>query len=267
MNENEFSIFSSWDPRAETPAELGQRILKNFDSLSQMSPHFKDWWFSDHSLKVEDLLDEEPEVIEEKLRTSLRPLETMRGRMTEMVELGVRRDDFRNPQPNGGYAITASNGFENSPFTVSLQAHGGGIVNPRAGIRSAQFETGADPDTAIIAYPLFKEVLKSIVAAWDVRHAQAYSGMLEKLWHEPSKLFLDLAWMTYLAPELAEQVTPPSNVLVEHMDDGGLLMIAAEETFDTENPKHMAAARSILEALEDVNAAEEEKWNRLWPSR
>jgi hypothetical protein len=267
MNEKRFSIFSSWDPRPETPAGLGLRMLKNLDLLSRISPYFKDWWFMDHSLNVEDMLDEDDDVIEEKLRESLRPLTTMRGRMTEMVELGVRRGDFGEPEPNGGYTITADNSIDASPHYVSLQAHGGGIVDPRAGYRSAVLETAADPDPAIIAYPLFKEVLKSLVAAWDVRHAQAYSGMLEKLWNEPSKLFLDLAWMTYLSPELAEEVTPPSDVLVEHMDGGGLLLIAAEETFDTDNPKHVAAARSILKALEDVNAVHEEDCERLWPSR
>ena len=33
----------------------------------------------------------------------------------------------------------------------------------------------------------------------------------------------------------------------------GLLLIAAEETFDVSNPNHMAAAQSIADALEPLN--------------
>jgi len=267
MNENEFKIFSSWNPRPETPAGLGHRMLKTLDALRDISPHFRDWSFSDHRLRISDLLDEDSEVILEKLRESRIPIESARERMTEVVEFGVRQGDFGEPEPNGGYTITASNIFENSPYGVSVQVHGGGIVDPRAGYRSAEFKTGSNPTPEIIAYSLFKQTLKSIVAAWDVRHAQAYSGALREFWNKPSKLFLDLAWMTYLSPELAEQVTPPSDALVERTEDGGLLMIAAEETFDTKNPQHMAAARNILSVLEDVNAADEEQCKRLWPRR
>jgi len=85
------------------------------------------------------------------------------------------------------------------------------------------------------------------------------------LWHQPHKLDLDLAWMTYLSPPRARKVTPPRGVLVEHTDDGGLLMMAAEETFDTANPKHMAAARSILASLTELNAEFERMWQLLWP--
>jgi hypothetical protein len=124
-----------------------------------------------------------------------------------------------------------------------------------------------DPDPAIVSYPVFKAALMSIVAAWEVRAAHAYSRRLSQLWAKPHSLFCDLAWMTYLSPELAQKVTPPVDVLVEHTDNGGLLMIAAEDTFDTANAKHMAAARSITSALEGINADEERRWQLLWPTR
>jgi hypothetical protein len=49
-------------------------------------------------------------------------------------------------------------------------------------------------------------------------------------------------------------VTPlPAPVLVEHLPNGGLLMSATAETFDIENPSHMAAARSIAAAIAPLN--------------
>jgi hypothetical protein len=47
--------------------------------------------------------------------------------------------------------------------------------------------------------------------------------------------------------------------LIERTRDGGLLMIAAEETFDIANPDHVARARSIVNALAPLNAEEAER--------
>jgi hypothetical protein len=257
-----FKIFASWEPRAETPQILGERMLGNLDALSDVSPFFGDWQL--HDLRL-DPLEMDPEEFDEQFFR----LDEVREHMPEIVEHGVRRNDDGEPEPSGGYTIIARNDDSNPSRYVSLYARGGGIVNPRAGLRFVKFSSSEDtaPDCAIVSYPVFKAVLKSVVSAWGVRHAQAYSDRLSKLWRQPSKLFLDLAWMTYLSPELAQNFTPPRDVLVEHVDDGGLLIIAAEETFDTANPKHMAAAQSILKSLAAINAEEEKLSDRLWPRR
>jgi len=68
------------------------------------------------------------------------------------------------------------------------------------------------------------------------------------------------AWIQYLCPWLAEKITPPSTVLVEHLPNGGLLMSATTETFDVDNPKHLAAARDMAAAMAPLNALP-------WPSK
>jgi hypothetical protein len=65
--------------------------------------------------------------------------------------------------------------------------------------------------------------------------------------------------MIYLSAPLASRIKPPSDVCVEQMPDGGLLMAATEETFNGDNPKHMAAARSIVASLEPFNAKQLEE--------
>ncbi len=269
MNAKQFTISSTWDPRPETPETLGKRMLRNLDALIDISPYFGEWWFLDFRDDIEDMIEgglDEAEIVR-RISGHDVPLENARGRMTEVVEYGVRRDDDWQPEPAGGYSITAVNSLADSSDHVSLSAHGGGIVDPRAGLRCAGFETADDPEPSIVSYPVFKAVLKSIISAWEVGWADAYSDDLRKLWHEPHPYSLDLAWMTYLSPPLARKVTPPPDVLVERTDDGGLLMIAAEETFDTANPKHMAAARSIQASLAGLNAEMEAEADRLWPAR
>jgi hypothetical protein len=269
MNGRRFSVVSGWQPRPESSETMGHRLLTNLEALADVSPYFGDWWLADHRVSIEDMIEQDidPDVVAKILRESQVPLEEARNRMAEVVEYGVRRDDDGVPEPEGGYGVSAFNynDTEDPPYGVTLSAHGAGVANPRAGLRYAQLETVDNPDPAIVAYPIFSAVLKSIVAAWDVRYAQAYSKALSGLWKKPNKPFFDLSWMTYLSPELGQKVTPPGDVLVERMGDGGLLLIAAAETFDTNNPKHMAAARSILASLADLNAEMEAEYERLWP--
>ena len=222
-------------------------------------------------ISAEEMVEKELDIetIKSIFLNSMLSLENVRDRMTQVVEYGVRRNHFRNPEPGGGYSIVASTDDADLSHYLTLHAHGGGTLDPRAGLRFASLETAdnAEPDPAIVSYPVFKSALTSLVSAWDVRIARAYSRRLKELWNTPHARFLDLAWMTYLSPELAQNVTPPGDVLVEHVDNGGLLMIAALETFDTAKAKHMAAARSITNALEGVNTDEERRWQLLWPTR
>ena len=246
MEVNQFEIYSLWSWREETPDELGERMLRNLDALAAISPLFQDWTFL-------DLFPDALEMNEDNLQELLFPLDEVRPRMTQMVERGVCQDDDGQPESEGGYSVIAFCGENQSPQAVTLKAHGGGIVEGRQ--REATFETSdsiaADP--AIVAYPAFKAVLLSLVESWDVDWARAYSSELRPLWKETYRQRFDLAWITYLSAPLASRIVPPKDALVERTKDGGLLLIAAEETFDASNPMHMAAAQSIAVALEPIN--------------
>ncbi|HYA79629.1 MAG TPA: hypothetical protein VED87_01705, partial [Methylocystis sp.] len=59
---------------------------------------------------------------------------------------------------------------------------------------------------------------------------------------------------------LAQKIAPPTTALVERLPGGGLLMTAATETFDVNNPNHMAVADDMAAAMAPLD--------RLpWPSR
>ena len=65
---------------------------------------------------------------------------------------------------------------------------------------------------------------------------------------------LRLAWISYVSPRFAPLVSPPSTAITEYRPDGGLLMAATDETFQTANPKHLAVAQDILAAVASLNA-------------
>jgi len=272
MKANRFLIASSWEAREESPSQIGQRMLRSLDALTSVCPFFRPWWFADLSLstdKMSEMMDEgaPPEDF-------CISLDDVRDSMAEMVERGMVTDDSDEPDPGGGYSISAHNTMRTSPQSVGLRAHGGGRINkayPNAGLRYANFETayGEPPDPAIVAYPVFRQVLLTIVSNWEVDYAQAYSHEIMDAWRPiPWRRYFDLSWMTYLSARLAKQITPPTDVLTERTPDGGLLMIAAEETFDVANPRHMAAARSIVKSLTPFNAPADDKDRSLignWP--
>ena len=261
MSVKQFSVCSSWEPRAETAERLGQRTLTNLDTLSGIHPYFCDWQFL-------DLRRDPMEMTRDNVHEFLFPLDEMRGHMTAMVESGVRLNDDREPEPAGGYAVSVSTENPDPSRAVTLHARGGGVVDLRAGLRFANFDTSQMLRRTMRS---FRIRFSSPCSCRSSRHGMSVTPRpiqtISKLWNQPSKHFLDLAWMTYLEPALARKVAPPRDVLVERTHDGGLLMIAAEETFDTANPAHMAAARSISKALASVNAEEEKEWERLWPRR
>ncbi len=247
MAVNHFHVRSNWKPRVELPEELGVRTLRSLDSISALSPLFRDWIFL-------DLFRDPFEMTEENIGEFLFPLEKVRLQLTEIVKRGARKDDFGGHDPRGGYGISVSNSNVSDAQRVTFSAHGGALVSWTGPRRDACFDTDTEPDPAIVAYPLFKSVLLAIVASWDVDFAQAFSSELVRLWGDAILPFCDLSWMVYLSAPLATRIVIPTDVVIERTDDGGLLMIAAEETFDAANPSHVAAARSIVAALEPLNA-------------
>jgi hypothetical protein len=98
----------------------------------------------------------------------------------------------------------------------------------------------------------------AIVSSWDVDYAVVYSHDLAQLWTDGHP-FCDLSWMVYLSGPLVRRIKIPTDVVLERTHDDGLLMIAAEETFDVANPQHLAGAHSILNALAPLNAEEAER--------
>jgi len=268
MTTNSFSISSSWDLRAETAEEFGERIIKTMDALSQISPLFQPWWIFNASLA-------QGNAWKNPKAQRYFSLNYARDHLTEIMEMAVDRDDGGESDPDCGYLVLAVNSQRRLPQTVELHAWGADNHADFGG-RGAAFSTEFNmiPDPEIVAYPVFKAVLMALVSNFDVAYAKAYSSELSVQWRPaPNPRFIDLSWMTCLSAPLAQQIAPPTDVLVEKYQDGGVLMIAAEETFDVNNADHMHAARSILRALKPLNDAEDKKreqgrrnWKKGWLS-
>ena len=89
--------------------------------------------------------------------------------------------------------------------------------------------------------------LLALVMAWDPEWAAVAPG---------NAVFLNYpgGWMVYLDRERAERIVEPRDVVVEKLQNGGVLLTATEELFDVcANAAHQAAANRIQDALAPLN--------------
>jgi hypothetical protein len=124
-----------------------------------------------------------------------------------------------------------------------------------------------------VTYPLFKAALLAINAIWRAPWACAEAfrygtisvpgveiapGVVATRIDGVTQVPLDptfpksifhIPWIAYLAPEHAAGVTLTSDILTEHMPDGGLVMSTTSDRLDPMNPEHVRRARIIAEAM------------------
>jgi Immunity protein 52 len=226
------NVRAYWERRAETPEALAARFVRTIDSLQSIDPALALWTCVTKQGKK---------------------FETVRDHYAQEVANGVIKDDWGKPEPIWGYrfgAVTREQA-RNRTFDVSVRA---GSPYPRPFPNDIMFMTahGFIPDPAVTTYEIFEPALLAIVEAWDPVCAKSYPDALFA--PVPAGTYFHQTWIQYLCPWLASPVTPPSApVLVEHLPNGGLLMSATTETFDVENPAHMAAARAIGAAIAPLN--------------
>ncbi len=238
-NCKDYFITANWEARAETPDEIAARFLRMINSLKEIDPVFSLWTCG----------RKRPEKLEE-----------VRDRFAEEIAAKVVRDDWKKPVPQLGYSFGAftRDTPKDRSFTVSCWA--GSFVKDIFGNRatlSTNAVIGSPPDPHVVRYQVFRPALLAIVEAWDPVIVGAKSHPLVGL--KEYRSYFSLAWIRYLCPWLAQKITPPSTVLSEHLPNGGLLMSATTETFDVNNPKHLAAARDMAAATNPLESLP-------WPS-
>ncbi|MGH6845994.1 MAG: Imm52 family immunity protein [Methylocella sp.] len=228
-----FKIRSYWERRAETPDALAARFVRTIDSLQEIDPVFALWTCGSRWPKK---------------------FETMRDRYAEEVAAGLVKSDWGNPLPIYGHSFGALTRGKARDHSFSLRVHAGSTY-PKPFPNDIMFLTnhGSILDPASVTYEIYKLALLAVVEAWDPVCAMSYPDALFKLVHENT--CFRASWIQYLCPWLASLVTPPpAPVIVERLANGGLLMSATTQTFDVENPAHMAAAREIAAAIAPLNA-------------
>jgi hypothetical protein len=161
-----------------------------------------------------------------------------------------------------GYTVTAWNGQE-EPQALSIHLDVG-ATERRLYPNEVRIE-GLRERNDLVDATLLKHVLVTIASCWDadwgVVEDWAYKGLTTD-WNEKPLLPYG-GWLTYLARDLAERVSPPPAVAAERTRDGGLLMTVADTPFDVDNPVHVARLDAVQQSLAPIQESiSSPKW---WP--
>jgi immunity protein 52 of polymorphic toxin system len=236
-----YQIIAYWGPRLETPAGLAPRMLRMLDGLAQIDPLLSGWqWFGGGKKLVSG--SELDLAVAEKL-----------------LESGLERDKVtKKPLLSLGYYFSIRTRWR-QPSELGLQGKLGVGVPTSSYDNDVTLATSylKQPDEALLQYGIFKPALVLLATLWRANWACAYPVALSDLLpsdKERRTCSLFGGWITYLSPAWAAKITPPKSAIVERAPDGGLLMIATEETFRVDNPRHVAVAREIDAALAPLNA-------------
>jgi Immunity protein 52 len=228
-----YKIHAYWERRVETPDALAARFVRMIDGLADIDPVLSLWTCASSRPKKFEIVSDH---------------------YSEEVAKCIVKDDWGEPLPIYGYRFSAVTREQARERLFSARVHAGSTY-PKPFPNDAVLSTssGYVPDPSVITYNIFKPALLAMTEAWDPARCAAYPHAL--IAPVPGGIYFYEAWIQYLCPWLASLVTPPpAPVIVEHLPNGGLLMSATTQTFDVENPAHMAAAREIAAAIVPFNA-------------
>jgi hypothetical protein len=237
-----YSVLAYWGPRRESPEESAPKLLATFKALSEIDPALVYWLVDAHKGKP-------------ALASSLDVDAAARW-----IAKGQNRSEVRQlPIPEFGYLFYASNQTKSGPRYLAFDGKLGGYI--KAPILTNYVCLAAEPlgpsNEDIINFRIFKSVLVAFVTIWNPTWCQAVptdlldiTSRIDRVRHRPR---LGGGWITYLAAPFAQKIAPPRSTKCEALK-GGILMVAAEETFLADNPEHVAIAREIDAALAPFNA-------------
>jgi len=247
--EKEYGIYCAWGARATTPGGLVPRFLRTIDQLHNIDPCFGGWIWYNEEISYDS--DGESGSI---------PLTEILINMEKAIAENIRRDiDTREPNSDLGYAMPVYRSKKSGSQTVHISIYDGNSWPYKTYAKNHADLTIRGDNAAknpLVTFPIFKAAMLILAETWEATWAKAFpNNMVQKTDWDGMKP--GWGWMVYVCPHLAKLVTPPSGVLVERRPNGGLFLAATDEVFDADNPRHIAAARLIRDAMRPVTSLKE----------
>jgi hypothetical protein len=238
-----YSVLAYWGPRRESPEACAPKILQMFETLAQIDPMLSRWFCADPD-------SGKPRLVSSfDLQDAVRLIE--RGQ--SLSEIG--RKALREP----GYHFVGMTELSWGPRRLVIDGNLGGYAagNILANYVCLSTPALAPENEAVINFRVFRSVLLALARIWNATWCRADPTDLLQLMSaaDPGRRRprFNGGWMTYLAAPFAAKIAPPHSATCEQVN-GGLLMTSTQETFQVDNPAHIAVARDIDAALAPINA-------------
>ena len=238
-----YSVLAYWGPRRESPSACAPKMLRMFDALAKIDPMFGQLFWRD--------------------RKSGKPVPVASLDVEGTARLLAQRQNLsevtREPIPEFGYRFVATNELPWGPRYLSIDGKLGGYTT--AAILANYVCLSTQPlhpeNEGIINFRVFRSVVLALASIWNATWCRADPTDLLQVIPSVDAVRrtprINGGWMTFLAAPFAAKITLPRSAKCEQTE-GGLLMVATEETFQVDNPEHVAVARDIDAALAPINA-------------
>jgi Immunity protein 52 len=249
MNKELYDLWAFWGPREEDAAQLAPRLAATLTGWAAAHPVFTRWNRTGNTRA--------------QANTPFCAMPPRLDELTKIVKRGLtHKDEPREPWPELGYFVWAWNGID-GPRSAGFHLDAGSYITTRNFPNSLELNLPPGlPETAdIVNSVVLRKVLLSAVSAWEPAWGSIASYSYEERTFVPKPRYplFRSGWMTYLSAPYAARITPPAMAITERTPDGGLLLLATEEAFTSENPQHVAAADAIQAALEPLQP-DEDRW-------
>jgi Immunity protein 52 len=243
MTSEIYRVECYWQPRPESTRDCAVRLVRMLGDLAKVHPAFARW---NRKAKTRAAANRPAWAMPPNI-----------DELTAMFEKGRQyKDAPRQPWPEMGFSVSAWNGRDDS-HGASLTVRPGTYANfasfPNTvdlALKPAGLDNSDLSNTAVL-----KSALLSVVSAWEPDYGVVIC------WDYWQRLFGDRhwplfrsGWMTYLAPQYASRIMPPTTAIVEPVPGSGLLLLATKERFSMDNPAHLAVADAIQAALAPLHA-------------
>ncbi len=182
--------------------------------------------------------------------------EDIRSGLPAAIAASISRADNGDPIPIYGYSFGVVNSMHVQPRAIGVRVHAGSWNISNYVTNDADIHTPwrGTPDAALISFPIFKPAVLALAESFDATWCSAYPADIHRFWSHSVPPHYRLAWISYVGPRFAPPISPPATGIVEYQPNGGLLIAATDEPFDTSNPAHLVVANDILAAVAPLNA-------------
>jgi hypothetical protein len=242
-----YKIFFYWPSRQESAEACAARFATMLCRLATFDPVFQRW--QQQGWTREEAND---------------PFCRMPPDVDELARIfDAHRTYYDSPRkvwPERGFSMGAWNSRDGPPYGVSFTMGVGAYNFDRMTVnhvflnlsqrRMATGQSWRGRDV--------EQVLLAIVEPWEAQYAVCISGryqsLIPKEAEEPRQgsrqyIWPWAGWLTYLTSPYSIVTTPPDEIKTERFANGGMLATLCDEPFDVDNPRHLALAREMHEAL------------------
>jgi len=245
MKDIYYSVVSSWRNDHGTPALIGARFLDTLDQLKPLGPAMNNW------------------VLLDTVNSAGVPLVAIED-ITAFVEHNIDRDESGETYPNSGYFVRAYGG-EVTPTRTGKDIVKVSVDAGSPSSNTLRFEIGNigdPPDLPAISYPVFRGALEVLARNWPCpwAYARAFVIDLPPLVEATFPLVareralpppFEGAWIAYLSAPLAKGLRPPADLVRQTTPGGGLILSAALERLDPDDPDHARRSELLRAILQD----------------